>query len=265
MRSNNEWRDFFLLLCECIAVDPSTVRLDGGFRQLFHWIPRHMGPVVTLQHVLEVMPLDVIVLSIALQCSLGDNGPTHAESAKSTITAPPTIPWSKAEGKRTVPAQCSKYSSSADHVESDHRPNDCVTRKAKRVKLDQLVPPQPDELLFARDALLPVYYSDEILQLAQQLSSSSTTAMVPEVSDWCEVEASFSGGQGDADQVEGNGDNEVDEVDVVVCTDSEDETEREQRTNAATKLAAAPLDVPTLCQAREIMRAAAARAVHGAW
>ena len=139
--------------------------------------------------------------------------------------------------------------------------------EAKRMTLVQLVPPLPAELRFARDALLPVYDSDEMLQLAQQLSSSSmsTSAMVPEVSDWCDVEASFSGGQKDAGQVEGNGDAELDEVDVVVCTDSEDETEREQRTSAATKLSAAPLDVPTLCQAREIMRAAAARAVHGAW
>ena len=66
MRSDSEW---LLSLCKCVAVDPSTVRLDGGFRQLFHWIPRHMGPLASLQHVLEVMPLDVIVLSIALQCS----------------------------------------------------------------------------------------------------------------------------------------------------------------------------------------------------
>ena len=135
--------------------------------------------------------------------------------------------------------------------------------------LVRLVPPQPAELRFARDALLPVYYSDEVLHLAQERSSSSTStiAMVPKVSDWCDVEASFSGGQGDAGQVEGNGDtevDEVDEVDVVACTDSEDEDEREQRTSAATELAAAPLAVPTLCQAREIMRAAAARAVHGA-
>ena len=80
MRSDTEWRDFFLFLCERIAVDPSTVRLDGGFRQLFHWIPRHMGRAMALQHVLEVMPLDVIVLSIALQCSQNENGPQLAES-----------------------------------------------------------------------------------------------------------------------------------------------------------------------------------------
>ena len=61
MRSDTEWRKFFLLLCECIAVDPSTVRLDGGFRQLFHWIPQHMGPSAAVWHVLEMMPLDVIV------------------------------------------------------------------------------------------------------------------------------------------------------------------------------------------------------------
>ena len=35
MQCDSEWRDFFLLLCECVAIDPSTVRLDGGFRQLF--------------------------------------------------------------------------------------------------------------------------------------------------------------------------------------------------------------------------------------
>ena len=121
MRSDNEWRDFFLLLCECIAVDPSTVRLDGGFRQLFHWIPQHMGPAGAVQHVLEMIPLDVIVLSIALQCSMGENGRQHscAERTQSLITAPPTIPLSKAEGQRKVMAQCSEYS--PEHVESDCR------------------------------------------------------------------------------------------------------------------------------------------------
>ena len=139
--------------------------------------------------------------------------------------------------------------------------------EAKCVKLVPLAPLQPAEQMpFARDARLDAHCSDEMLELARGLlsSSKSTLAKAPEVSGWRDLEASFSGGREDSGQADGSGDNEADEVGGAVCTDFDDEDERDRRTSTVTKLAAALPAAPTLRQARELMRVAAARAVHGA-
>lgn len=141
-----------------------------------------------------------------------------------------------------------------------------------------MLPPQPAEPMpFARGTIPPVRVdcSSKLLEFAQGPSSTPSSAIVvaPTLPDWRDVKAFFSVAQGDLGQADGNRDdevdevgegNEVDEVYRATCTGSEDGNGQEQRTRAATKRAAAALAPPTLIQAREMMRMAAACAVHGA-
>ena len=112
--------------------DPSTDRLDGGFRERFDgWIAAHVERAVAVQHVLEVMPPEGIFLS-AVQCSLrqAELLRDRAGSAQSTTAAPGGAPWGKAEGKRKAPVDAEP---SAD-VEGDEQREGGSMREARRRK-----------------------------------------------------------------------------------------------------------------------------------
>ena len=110
MRSNADWHRFFVLLCECAALDPAALRLDRRFREAYDWVPQHAAPEVAVQHVLEMMPPEGLAASmLALHrttpenTSVGSMESAEATDLASTTSVTPTNPRSKAEGKRKMP------------------------------------------------------------------------------------------------------------------------------------------------------------------
>ena len=81
-----EWRTFFLVLCECAAVDPTTACLDKGFVQFFDWLPPDLGPERAVSHVLDVMALDQLadVLTLGTRPARGASDAPPSRGASDT-------------------------------------------------------------------------------------------------------------------------------------------------------------------------------------